>query len=528
MFERILKEHLYPWVNSFVDLGSSLLRWRKIWTEDFDANGVVTISRTPVATTDAVNKAYADSLTPNPTVEEVDGAPSYTDSDTIRFDQADGFVLTQPGAGIVRVDLAAIPVALLSGSFADLGTTLTGTVAVADGGTALDSGTSGGVLGFTAAGTIASSIALTASAIVLGGGAGATPTPMGSLGSTTTVLHGNAGGNPSFGAVALGTDVSGTLPVANGGTGITSSLRFAPGGRLTLTTATPVMAANVAASTSIYYALYIHDQVLLYDGTNWVPTTFTELTNTTTDATKNPAAVGASSNYDLFVWNDAGTIRLGRGPAWSTDTTRGVGAGTTELVRVGGTWLNANAITNGPAAQRGTYVGSVRSNSGSTIDWHTGALAVGGTAATLYIWNMYHRVPASARVADSTDSWTYTSATWRAANASNAMRVSVIRGLNEDSVSGTYNSASANPATQDSSIGINLDATAGTPPIIGYLGALVAVQGFECTYTGLPGLGFHFLQAVEATRTAGAGVTFYGDAGIPDYLQGALQIRVLY
>lgn len=41
-------------------------------------------------------------------------------------------------------------------------------------------------------------------------------------GTTTTVLHGNAAGNPSWGAVALGTEVSGTLPVANGGTGATT------------------------------------------------------------------------------------------------------------------------------------------------------------------------------------------------------------------------------------------------------------------------------------------------------------------
>lgn len=51
-------------------------------------------------------------------------------------------------------------------------------------------------------------------------------------GTTTTVLHGNASGNPSFGAIVnaditnstidLTTKVTGTLPVANGGTGITS------------------------------------------------------------------------------------------------------------------------------------------------------------------------------------------------------------------------------------------------------------------------------------------------------------------
>lgn len=95
-------------------------------------------------------------------------------------------------------------------------------IPVADGGTGLSSGTSGGVLGFTAAGTLASSVALTANALVLGGGAGATPTPLASLGTTTTVLHGNAAGAPTFGAVSLTADVSGTLPVANGGTGNTA------------------------------------------------------------------------------------------------------------------------------------------------------------------------------------------------------------------------------------------------------------------------------------------------------------------
>ena len=49
-------------------------------------------------------------------------------------------------------------------------------VTVAQGGTGLTSGTSGGILGFTASGTLASSAALTANAIVIGGGAGATPT----------------------------------------------------------------------------------------------------------------------------------------------------------------------------------------------------------------------------------------------------------------------------------------------------------------------------------------------------------------
>lgn len=42
-------------------------------------------------------------------------------------------------------------------------------------------------------------------------------------GATNTVLHGNAAGAPSWGAVVLTSDVSGTLPVANGGTGDTGT-----------------------------------------------------------------------------------------------------------------------------------------------------------------------------------------------------------------------------------------------------------------------------------------------------------------
>lgn len=101
--------------------------------------------------------------------------------------------------------------------------TFGGLLAVAYGGTGITAGNSGGVLYYSGTGTLASSALLTANQLIIGGGAGAPPTPLGSLGTSVTVLHGNASGAPTWGAVSLSTDVSGTLGIGNGGTGQTTA-----------------------------------------------------------------------------------------------------------------------------------------------------------------------------------------------------------------------------------------------------------------------------------------------------------------
>lgn len=75
-------------------------------------------------------------------------------------------------------------------------------------------GVSGGIPYFDSTSTLHTSSILTANQLLVGGGAGSSPAILGTLGTTTTVLHGNASGAPTFGAVALATDVSGTLQAA--------------------------------------------------------------------------------------------------------------------------------------------------------------------------------------------------------------------------------------------------------------------------------------------------------------------------
>ena len=94
-------------------------------------------------------------------------------------------------------------------------TSTTGIVPVANGGTGLASGTSGGVLAYTATGTLASSAALAASALVLGGGAGAAPATTTTGTGVVTALGVNTGSAGAFvvNGGALGSPSSaGTMP----------------------------------------------------------------------------------------------------------------------------------------------------------------------------------------------------------------------------------------------------------------------------------------------------------------------------
>lgn len=83
-------------------------------------------------------------------------------------------------------------------------------------------GTSGGIPYFSSTSALSSSGALTASQLVLGGGAGATPTSL-AAGSQFQVLVMGAS-NPGYGQVNLGQSaaITGTLPIGNGGTNITT------------------------------------------------------------------------------------------------------------------------------------------------------------------------------------------------------------------------------------------------------------------------------------------------------------------
>ena len=200
-------------------------------------------------------------------------------------------------------------------------------VAVADGGTALSSGTSGGVLAFTAAGTLASSALLTDHGPVVGGGAGAAPTAI-AAGTDGQSLLGQTSGDPAF--TTLGGDVStvssagvvvladGAVPAAEVGagtlpadvTGVDGNFAVATnatvGGTLDVTAA-----ANFGAAVTVATTLVVTNGITgggALDLTGGGPIGITQLNVTSTNTyeiagTRSYYVLDASGQSDTAVTN---------------------------------------------------------------------------------------------------------------------------------------------------------------------------------------------------------------------------------
>lgn len=282
---------------------------------------------------------------------------------------------------------------------------------------------------------------------------------------------------------------------------------IAPSGRLTLVSGTPVPTTNSNGVNTIYWTPYLGGQFPLYNGAQWSTRTPGQLSALSTDTTKSPAAIGVAKVNDWFIWDDAGTLRLSHGPDWTNDTTR---SAATTLITQDGIWLNNVAITNGPGASRGTYVGTTRSNNSNLFQFYFGSNAVGGSDGKFYVWNMYNRVNFATRVTDDTTSWNYSTNTPRMLNNSGQNRLSFVQGLQEEGVTASIRARiQIGAAGASASLGLTLDGTASMDHISFNQGNSGDQFG-ACVVAMIPAqLGVHFIQAVE-NADAGLSVTFVG------------------
>jgi hypothetical protein len=253
--------------------------------------------------------------------------------------------------------------------------------------------------------------------------------------------------------------------------------------RLTLTTGVPVTTTDVTGASTLYLTPYNGNQIALYNGTAW------ELL-TTAQVSLALSGLTANRPYDVFAFNNAGTVTL-EILAWTSDTARA-----TALAYQDGVLVRSGSTTR-------RYLGTFYS---------TGTTTTEDSVSRRYVWNYYNRVTRNMSAVDTTSSWTYTTATWRAANANTTAgqgRVLCVVGVAEDAATALRAAISGNTNNGQQACGIGINSTSSNSAQTVQFHTATNIISTNAQYTATLPIGLNFIQSLEWSQAAGT-TTWYG------------------
>ena len=313
--------------------------------------------------------------------------------------------------------------------------------------------------------------------------------------SGTTVTRGTLEESSTGSAISLSSAATASVIATAGNGNLIEALLqgVTPGGRLTLSTGVPVTTSDVTGATSIYYTPYVHNNVVLWDGADWCPKTFTETT----------LALGTLTNakpYDVFGYLSSGALVL-ESLAWTNDTTRA-----TAITLQDGRYCKSGDKTR-------LYLGSFYTTSTTTT---------ADAVATRYLWNMYNRRRRQLITKDATTSWTYATNSWRQARATSSNKIELINGISDAILDVTVACvASGTGVSGQVGIGVN-STTTNSPDAHGSQSIAVvsaSTAGFGLSVTRLlatPAIGYSYFAWLEQASTT-VTATFYGSGSGEGY-----------
>lgn len=284
--------------------------------------------------------------------------------------------------------------------------------------------------------------------------------------------------------------ITGSLLGSGSIAGPTTFVPVVAGGRLTLTQGTAVITGSVTSASAVYYSAYESNQITLFNGTKWQLYNFNEASLTLSGLT-------SGKNYDVFAEASGQSIALSLGAAWTSNTLRAV-----SLTKQDGV-----LVLSGTPTKR--YLGTIRATSATQTEDST---------SKRFVWNYYNRVERMLEVTESTDSWSYSSSTFRAANGSSLNCFEFVIGHDQlvtAKVNGLCTCASSGFAA---TVGIGIDSTS-TNSATTY-GAITNANMYfplYAEYMNYPSVGYHKFTWLE--RVGAGTITFYGDFALPDYFR---------
>jgi hypothetical protein len=260
-------------------------------------------------------------------------------------------------------------------------------------------------------------------------------------------------------AKTLNTDVGGSIPdVANG--------------RLTLESGVPISTTNQSAKTTIYFTPHRGNHVSLYD-------TFTETSLALGTLT-------ANTNYDVFLYSNAGTLTLELGSAWATATTR-----TDAITLQDGIYVKSGAMTR-------RYLGTFRTTSTTTTE---------DTLTKRFLWSYQNRALRDMYISDNT-THNY-NGPFRQWNGVATNQVEFVTGLAEDTLMiAVFGAASTATSSTFAVTAAGLDST--TVPyrsaqVHGWNSTAGAITVATASGTVVsPQIGYHFIAALDDSENSGS------------------------
>jgi hypothetical protein len=255
--------------------------------------------------------------------------------------------------------------------------------------------------------------------------------------------------------------------------------------RLTLTSGTAVTTSDVTAAGTIYLTPYNGTHISTYDSSVWTDHTSAEISLALT--------LTNAKNYDVFVYNNSGTLTLELSAAWTNNTTRA-----DAITQQDGVWVKSSDHSR-------RYVGTIRASATNQTE---------DSAQNRLVWNTDNRVMRNVLRKDSTSGWTYSGTTWRRANNSTSNVITSVVGLAEDNISIKV-LAGGSAALTRTAVGIGVNWSSGIPSsysLSQIKGGSSATDFFflNAEVNIMPSIGYSSYDWLEYNSTNGTASSFYG------------------
>lgn len=272
--------------------------------------------------------------------------------------------------------------------------------------------------------------------------------------------------------------------------------------RFTLTSNTPVLTSSVTAAGTGYITPYNGNYARLYYNSAWNYYQLAEISITF-------SALSANTLYDVFLyWN--GSAVVAETVAWTNTTTRA-----TALTTQDGVYVKTGDATK-------LYFASFYLDASKQCHYHVGVQSTAGGTAKLYFNNHYNKIEHSVQIYVPVAYWTYSTASWRIANADSNFKIEFVKGIDETKIDASY--ATAANTSSGSVFGIIGVGVGSTTAYSGFNAFKTVNNGFvRSQHSGKLSAGLRYVAGIEYSSAATSGFTGY-DTVIP--YKGGLELKI--